>query len=170
MMTHASEADLQRIFTQERHRVHLVGVAGSGMSGIAALLLELGHEVSGSDKIKTLETNRLQRLGLQFHREHRAEDANAAEFIIYSSAIKEDNPILSDALVAGKPVIRRAEALAAIMSGKRVSSLPACTANILCMASRLRDGGLHPSITSREIRFWHEAHWTRAQFFCRGGR
>ena len=90
IMTRAPEADLQKILTQERHRVHLVGVAGSGMSGIAALLLELGHEVSGSDKIRTLETDRLQLLGLHFHREHRAEDANAADVIIYSSAIKQE--------------------------------------------------------------------------------
>ena len=45
----APEMDLARFLTAERHRVHLIGVAGSGMSGIAALLLELGHEVTGSD-------------------------------------------------------------------------------------------------------------------------
>jgi len=118
-MSHAPEADLQRMLTQERHRVHLIGVAGSGMSGIAALLLELGHEVSGSDKIRSLETDRLQRLGLRFHREHRAEDASNAEIIIYSSAIKNDNPILTSARETGKLLVRRAEALAAIMHGKR---------------------------------------------------
>src|SRR5229473_7760039 len=89
IMTHVPEADLEKIFTQERHRIHLVGVAGSGMSGIAALLLELGHEVRGSDKVRTSETDRLQQFGLQFRREHRAEDAREAEFVIYSSAIKE---------------------------------------------------------------------------------
>jgi UDP-N-acetylmuramate--alanine ligase len=175
MMTHAPEADLQRIFTQERHRIHLVGVAGSGMSGIAALLLELGHEVSGSDKIKTLETNRLQRLGLQFHREHRAEDASGAEFIIYSSAIKEDNPILSDAVVAGKPVIRRAEALAAIMSGKRgvvVAGMHGKTTTSAMAAHVLRDGGLHPShYVGAEIPILGtNAHWDpRGDFFVAEG-
>ncbi|HXM32515.1 MAG TPA: Mur ligase domain-containing protein, partial [Chthoniobacterales bacterium] len=64
-MTLASEIDLQELLTRERHRIHLVGVAGSGMSGIAALLLELGHDVSGSDKVGSLETDRLQRLGLR---------------------------------------------------------------------------------------------------------
>jgi len=59
----APEAALQVQLTQERHRIHLIGVAGSGMSGIAALLLEIGHEVSGSDRVGTLETDRLQRLG-----------------------------------------------------------------------------------------------------------
>ena len=66
-MTLASEIDLQEFLTREHHRIHLVGVAGSGMSGIAALLLELGHEVSGSDKVGSLEIDRLQRLGLRFH-------------------------------------------------------------------------------------------------------
>ena len=66
-MTLASEVDLPTLLTRERHRIHLVGVAGSGMSGIAALLLELGHDVSGSDKVGSLETDRLQRLGLRFH-------------------------------------------------------------------------------------------------------
>ena len=69
-MTLASEVDLQQLLTRERHRIHLVGVAGSGMSGIAALLLELGHDVSGSDKVGSLEIDRLQQLGLRFHVQH----------------------------------------------------------------------------------------------------
>ncbi len=60
------ELDLQKFLTAERHAIHLIGVAGSGMSGIAALLLELGHDVRGSDKVRTLETERLQQLGLRF--------------------------------------------------------------------------------------------------------
>src|SRR5947208_17127257 len=111
--------DLQRFLTQERHPIHLVGVAGSGMSGIAALLIKLGHTVSGSDKVTTMETDRLQRLGLRFHEQHRPEDADTADLIVFSSAIKGDNPILVCARSYGKPVVRRAEALAAIMRGKR---------------------------------------------------
>src|SRR4051812_170134 len=94
------EVSLRKLLTQERHRVHLVGVAGSGMSGIAALLLELGHQVSGSDRVGTLETDRLQRLGLQFQAQHRVEDASDAEMVVYSSAINDDNPILADARAA----------------------------------------------------------------------
>src|SRR3981081_3678513 len=97
IMTLASELGLQTLLTGERHKIHLIGVAGSGMSGIAALLLELGHDVSGSDKVTTLETDRLQRLGLKFFQHHRAEGAQDAEVIIYSSAIKIDNPILVSA-------------------------------------------------------------------------
>src|SRR5204862_1332007 len=94
MKTGAAQLSLSRFLTREHHRIHLIGVAGSGMSGIAALLLELGHQVSGSDKSISLEVERLQRLGLQFFSQHRAQDTVEAELIVYSSAIKPDNPIL----------------------------------------------------------------------------
>ena len=115
----AEVLDLQPFLTQEHHRIHLVGVAGSGMSGLAALLIELGHAVSGSDKVSTTETDRLQRLGLRFHEQHRPEHADAAELVVFSSAIKTDNPILLKGRDLGKPVVRRAEALAAVMRAKR---------------------------------------------------
>jgi UDP-N-acetylmuramate--alanine ligase len=118
-MTSTPDVDLAKWLTGERHRIHLLGVAGSGMSGLAALLLELGHEVSGSDKLTSQETGRLQRLGLKFHQQHRAEDARDAELIVFSSAIKSDNPILIKAQETGKKIVRRAQAVAAIMSAKR---------------------------------------------------
>src|SRR5512146_576182 len=96
--------DLCRFLTAERHRIHLVGVAGSGMSGLAALLVELGHIVSGSDKTTTTETDRLQRLGLRFYDQHRPEHAEAADIVIFSSAIKEDNPILLTARCSRNPL------------------------------------------------------------------
>ena len=103
-----AKAALAKWLTRERHRVHLIGVGGSGMSGLAALLLELAHEVSGSDKVTTQETERLQRLGLRFHLEHRSEDAADAELVIFSSAINVDNPMLASARAASKPTVRRA--------------------------------------------------------------
>src|SRR5436190_22818965 len=111
--------DLTRCLTREHHRIHLVGVAGSGMSGLAGLLMELGHAVSGSDKVSTTETERLQRLGLHFHEQHLAEHADAADLVVFSSAIKNDNPILLSARTFGKPLLRRAEAVAAIMQARR---------------------------------------------------
>lgn len=174
-MTHAPEADLQMQLTRERHRIHLIGVAGSGMSGIAALLLELGHEVSGSDKVGTFETDRLQRLGLNFHTEHRADDADSAELIIYSSAIKDDNPILKNARAAGKPIVRRAEALAAIMQGKRgvvVAGMHGKTTTSAMLAHVLREGGLHPShYVGAEIPILgSNAHWDRrGEYFVAEG-
>src|SRR3954449_12711050 len=69
-------------------RIHLIGVAGSGMSGIAGLLLALGHRVSGCDKVATLEVGRLKGLGLEFHTPCGPEAVGSADLIIYSSAIR----------------------------------------------------------------------------------
>jgi UDP-N-acetylmuramate--alanine ligase len=174
-MTLASELDLQQMLTREHHRIHLIGVAGSGMSGIAALLLELGHNVSGSDKVKSWEVDRLQRLGLRFRAEHRAEDAKDAELVIYSSAIRETNPIRVAALVAGQPLVRRAEALAAIMSGKRgiiIGGMHGKTTTSAMAAHVLREGGIHPShYVGAEIPLLgSNAHWDpRGEYFVAEG-
>lgn len=174
-MTRVSDLDLTKFLTGEHHKVHLIGVAGSGMSGIAALLLELGHDVSGSDKVTTLETDRLQRLGLKFFQQHRAEDAPDAEVIIYSSAIKIDNPILVSAGDRGKPMVRRAEALAAIMRGKRgiiVAGMHGKTTTSAMTAHVLREGGLHPShYVGAEIPILgSNAHWNpRGEYFVAEG-
>lgn len=170
-----SPPDLSKFLTGERHAIHLIGVAGSGMSGIAALLLELGHDVRGSDKVRTLETERLAQLGLRFSSPHRAEDAAGAELIIFSSAIKEDNPILADARARQIPAIRRAEALAAIMLGKRgiiIAGMHGKTTTAAMAAHVLRGGGLHPShYVGAEIPILgSNAHWdTRGEFFVAEG-
>jgi UDP-N-acetylmuramate--alanine ligase len=174
-MTRSPEVDLQKMLTQQRHRIHLIGVAGSGMSGMAALLLELGHQVSGSDRLQSQETDRLQRLGLRFHPEHRAEDASDAELIIFSSAIKIDNSILASARAAEKPVARRAEALAAIMRAKRgivVAGMHGKTTTSAMAAHVLREGGLHPShYVGAEIPILGtNAHWdARGEYFVAEG-
>src|SRR5207248_2344165 len=170
-----ADVDLTKFLTQERHNIHLIGVAGSGMSGIAGLLLQLGHEVSGSDKLDTLETDRLERLGLKFFHEHRAEDARDAELIIYSSAIKPDNPILESARDSGKRAIRRAEALSAIMAGKRgilVVGMHGKTTTSAMTAFVLREGGVHPShYVGAEIPILGtNAHWdARGEYFVAEG-
>src|SRR3989441_11286241 len=169
------DIDLAKFLTQERHAVHLIGVAGSGMSGIAGLLLQLGHNVSGSDKLDSLETDRLQRLGLKFYQQHRAEDARDAELVIYSSAIKPDNPILKSAQESGKTTVRRAEALAAIISAKRgilVAGMHGKTTTSAMTAHVLREGGLHPShYVGAEIPILGtNAHWdARGEFFVAEG-
>ena len=174
-MTAAPEIDLAQMLTAERHKIHLIGVAGSGMSGIAALLLELGHDVRGSDKGSTQETDRLQRLGLRFFRQHRAEDANDAELIVFSSAIKTSNPILAVARETGKPAVRRAEALAAIMRAKRgiiVAGMHGKTTTSAMMAHVLRESGCHPShYVGAEIPILGaNAHWDpRGEYFVAEG-
>src|SRR5205809_5236201 len=172
---HAPVLDLQRFLTREQHRIHLVGVAGSGMSGLAGLLIELGHVVSGSDKVTSTETERLQRLGLRFHEQHRPEHADTADLVVFSSAIKGDNPILVGGRDSGKPVLRRAEALAAIMRAKRgivIAGMHGKTTTSAMTAHVLREGGLHPShYVGAEIPILgNNAHWDwRGEYFVAEG-
>lgn len=128
--------------------IHLIGVAGSGMSGIAALLLALGHRVSGSDKVVTVEVERLQKKGLLFHSPQTAESVQGADIVIYSSAIKPGNPAYDEARRLGIPMARRADALAAVMSVKKgvvVCGMHGKTTTSAMAAHVLRSGGLKPS-------------------------
>lgn len=129
-------------------RVHLIGVAGSGMSGIAALLLALGHQVSGSDKVVTSEVERLQKKGLSFASPQTAESIRDAEIVIYSSAIKAGNPAFDEAKRLGLPMARRADALASIMAAKKgivICGMHGKTTTSAMAAHVLRSGGLKPS-------------------------
>ncbi len=129
-------------------RIHLIGVAGSGMSGIAALLLALGHRVSGSDRVDSLEVERLRRKGLDFHTPHSADLVRDAELVIHSSAIHPCNPAYDAAITSGKRMARRAEVLAAVMSGKQgvvVCGMHGKTTTSAMAAHVLRAGGLKPS-------------------------
>jgi UDP-N-acetylmuramate--alanine ligase len=156
-------------------RIHLIGVAGSGMSGIAGLLLSLGHQVSGCDRVSTLETHRLETLGLKFHLPQTADAVHGAEFVIYSSAIKPGNPAFDEAVRLRFPMIRRADALAAIMSGKRgivVAGMHGKTTTSAMAAHVLRVGGLRPShYVGAEIPILGtNAHWDMAgEYFVAEG-
>ena len=130
-------------------RIHLIGVAGSGMSGIASLLLDLGYQVSGSDRSTTVETERLQAAGLGFFCPHTAESVAGAGVIVYSSAIKPGRNIAYDAaLAAGIPLFRRAEALASIMAQQQgivIAGMHGKTTTSSMAAHVLREAGLNPS-------------------------
>ncbi len=136
------------LLQSEPLRVHLIGVAGSGMSGIAGLLLALGHRVSGSDKTDSGEVARLKTAGLVFHTPHRAELVHDVDVVIYSSAIKPGNPAFDEALRLGKPMLRRAEALAPLLAGKTgivIAGMHGKTTTSAMAAHVLRGGGLKPS-------------------------
>ncbi|MFO1483524.1 MAG: UDP-N-acetylmuramate--L-alanine ligase [Verrucomicrobiaceae bacterium] len=145
-------------------RIDLIGVAGSGMSGLALLLLGLGHKVSGSDKATTLETDRLQKLGLQFFHGHTEKEVEECDMVIYSSAIKPGNVAYEAAYKQGIPLVRRAEALAAVMANKKgvvVCGTHGKTTTSALTAHVLRQGGLRPShYVGAEIPILgSNAHW-----------
>ena len=156
-------------------KIHLIGVAGSGMSGIAGLLLALGHAVSGSDKAKNSEVVRLQSLGLQFYQQHAAENIAEADLVIYSSAIRAGNPEYDEAIRTSCSLVRRADALAAIMNAKKgiiVCGMHGKTTTSSMAAHVLRTGGTHPShYVGAEIPILGtNAHWDPAgEFFVAEG-
>jgi UDP-N-acetylmuramate--L-alanine ligase/UDP-N-acetylenolpyruvoylglucosamine reductase len=156
-------------------RVHLIGVAGSGMSGIAGLLLALGHRVSGSDKVGSIETDRLRGLGLQFTSPHTAEVVRESDIVIFSSAIKPGNVAYDEAHRLGKMMVRRADALAAVMHRKRgiaIAGMHGKTTTSSMAAHVLRVGGLRPShYVGAEIPILGvNAHWdAEGEYFVAEG-
>ena len=96
-------------------RIHLVGIGGIGMSGIAEVLLTLGYSVSGSDTRLSTLTERLQDLGATVYEGHKAGNVEGAHVVVTSSAIKPDNPEVVEAHKRKIPVIPRAEMLAELM-------------------------------------------------------
>lgn len=100
-------------------RVHLVGVGGIHMSGIARILGSRGHTISGSDLHLSPLTERLQAMGVTVSRGHDAAHVGDAEMVVYTSAAQEDNPELVEARRRGLPVIKRAQMVARLMEGKR---------------------------------------------------
>src|SRR6202795_168778 len=96
-------------------RIHLVGIGGIGMSGIAEVLLTLGYSVSGSDTKPSTITERLQNLGATIYEGHKATNVDGAHVVVVSSAVKSDNPEVVEAHKRKIPVIPRAEMLAELM-------------------------------------------------------
>lgn len=128
--------------------IHLIGVAGSGMSGLALLLLGMGHKVSGSDRVTTSETERMQGKGLIFSSPHTAAAVKGADIVVFSSAIRAENPAYAAAVAAKIPLLRRAECLAAILHTRKgiiISGTHGKTTTSAMTAHILREAGHKPS-------------------------
>jgi UDP-N-acetylmuramate--alanine ligase len=129
-------------------RIHFVGVGGSGMSGIAEVLANLGYEVTGSDARRSETTDRLEMLGVRFRSGHDAGNVGAADVVVMSSAIHRDNPELVEARLRGIPVIPRAEMLAELMRlryGIAVAGAHGKTTTTSMVALILERAGLDPT-------------------------
>lgn len=96
-------------------KVHMIGIGGIGMSGIAEVLLAMNFKVSGSDRSLSEITDRLALLGAEIYEGHRAENLTDADVVVYSSAVTMDNVEIQEALKRKIPVIKRSEMLAELM-------------------------------------------------------
>ena len=95
--------------------IHMIGIGGSGMSGIAEVLLNLGYTVRGSDLAEGASVRRLRELGADISIGHAAEYVGDPQVVVRSSAVKDDNPEVIAARAKNIPVIPRAEMLAELM-------------------------------------------------------
>jgi len=130
-----------------RH-IHFVGIGGSGMSGIAEVMLNLGYEVSGSDLAENAATRRLADLGARVGIGHRAGNIDEADAVVVSTAVKEDNPEVLLARERQIPVVPRALMLAELMrlkQGIAVAGTHGKTTTTSLVASVLAEGGFDPT-------------------------
>src|SRR3954469_4113062 len=89
--------------------VHFVGIGGIGMSGIAEIMLRIGYKVQGSDAKAGANTERLEKLGPKGFSGHDAKTVEGASAIVYSTAVKADNPEMAEGRLRRLPLVRRAE-------------------------------------------------------------
>ncbi len=127
----------------------MIGVGGSGMSGIAEVLLNLGHRVSGSDIKNTAVTRRLETLGATIYYGHDRKHVQEVDVVVYSSAVTEENPEIKAAVEKMIPIIPRAEMLAELMRvkyGIAVAGTHGKTTTTSLIATVLAEGGIDPTV------------------------
>ncbi len=129
-------------------KIHFVGIGGSGMNGIAEVLLNLGYQISGSDIKESPATERLRDLGAAIFIGHAAENAADADVVVTSTAVSQDNPEVNKALSQRIPVIPRAEMLAELMRfrfGVAVAGTHGKTTTTSLITMMLAEGGFDPT-------------------------
>lgn len=132
-------------------QVHFIGIGGIGMSGIAELLHQLGHKVTGSDLSENEQVKKLQKLGVQIQKGHSEKvfENCRPDVVVYSNAVKSNNPEWAYARAHQIPVIRRAEMLAELMRLKRgiaVAGSHGKTTTTGMVSSILKEAGKEPTI------------------------
>lgn len=131
-------------------KIHMIGIGGIGMSGIADVLLRLGFTVSGSDATESTITKHLVSLGATIKIGHTRDNLKSPDVVVYSSAIKEDNPEYRQAKHLGLKLVRRAEFLGMLLSvwpiRIGVAGTHGKTSTSSIIASALDACGSHPSM------------------------
>src|SRR5277367_4990822 len=134
--------------------VHFVGIGGIGMSGIAAIMLRIGYQVQGSDARASANTERLARLGAKIFIGHDAAHVEGASAVVYTTAVKADNPELIAAREHRLPLVRRAEMLAELMRSQfsvAVGGTHGKTTTTSMVACLLDAGGMDPTVVNGGI-------------------
>ncbi|HEX6859875.1 MAG TPA: UDP-N-acetylmuramate--L-alanine ligase [Caulobacteraceae bacterium] len=134
--------------------VHFIGIGGIGMSGIAEIMLRIGYTVQGSDAKASANTERLEKLGAKIFIGHAAEHVEGASAIVYSTAVKPDNPEMVAGRNARLPLVRRAEMLAELMRlqfSVAVGGTHGKTTTTSMVARLLDAGGLDPTVVNGGI-------------------
>ncbi len=129
-------------------RIHFVGIGGSGMGGIAEVLINLGYDVQGSDLKPNAVTDRLRQLGAQIVFGHAAQNVGTADVVVVSSAVLTENPEVQAALARRLPVVQRAEMLGELMRFRyaiAVGGTHGKTTTTSLVASVLAEGGEDPT-------------------------
>ncbi|MDD4953970.1 MAG: UDP-N-acetylmuramate--L-alanine ligase [Candidatus Omnitrophica bacterium] len=149
---------------------HLVGIGGIGMSGIAQLLLRSGCKVSGSDLKENKITDQLKTQGARIFIGHNPKNIEGAGAVVYSTAIKEDNPEIREARSKGIPLVRRAEALAELMRDKTVITVSGShgkTTTTSLVSCLLFEAGLMPTVAIGGVlrNIGSNAKWGEGKFF-----
>lgn len=137
------------MFRGRVRQVHFIGVGGVGMSGLAEILRTLDFDVSGSDLRDGENTRNLRRLGVRIDLGHRAANVHDADVVVFSSAIRSDNPEIQEARRLGIPVITRAEMLAELMRlkyGVAIAGSHGKTTTTSLVATILRAAGFDPTV------------------------
>ncbi|WP_340103728.1 UDP-N-acetylmuramate--L-alanine ligase [Rhodohalobacter sp. 8-1] len=145
----SKEIQTQPVFGRTRH-IHMVGIGGIGMSGIAEILLLRGYIVSGSDSSVSETTERLKELGATIYPGHDASNIEGADVVVYTSAVKaEDNVETSEAMSQQIPVIKRSEMLAELMRmkyGIGIAGTHGKTTTTTMAGHVVQDGSFDPTI------------------------
>ncbi|MEE1200250.1 MAG: Mur ligase domain-containing protein, partial [Christensenellales bacterium] len=130
--------------------IHFIGVGGSSMSGLAALLQQDGFTVSGSDRTKSHKTDALAEKGIRIFIGHHAENVHDADLIVYSAAISPENPERAEALRLGIPQIERCDLIGQLMENYPfaigVSGTHGKTTTTSMLAQAFLQAGTNPTI------------------------
>ena len=139
---------------QINSKIHFIGISGIGMSGIAELMLDKGYSIQGSDISVNDNTKRLKKKGIKFFLGHNKKNIKYAHAVVYSSAIKKNNPEIREAYIKKIPVLSRADMLSELMKNKKSIAIAGShgkTSTTSLVGNIFNEAGLDPTIVNGGI-------------------